>query len=267
MTSQINWKKGDYISLGRAVSQFNKKIKSLEGLKDKSYLPNEIVYKDIKETILSRNELKRVINSLRRFQKEGAENLYITQAGQKMTEWERNELGILKRSATRKIQSEIEQLNEPIYSGISRVQMGSFKEKQLRATLENLQKLELLRGYDFKLLKERLLNIGSSDYDLKKAIVYKENYLKELEKYKSFENYDKLIDKIKNLSPKRFYEFMKKTEFTKDLTYVSDTYFSQNEFNYFLEDLGIEIDENTDEIEKDLYNFKYETKRGNQVIF
>ena len=40
----------------------------------------------------SQHELNRVINSLKRFSKEGAEDLYVTKAGEQITKWERKEL-------------------------------------------------------------------------------------------------------------------------------------------------------------------------------
>ena len=36
--SQINWRKGDYISLGKAVSQFNRKINELQKEESRNYL-------------------------------------------------------------------------------------------------------------------------------------------------------------------------------------------------------------------------------------
>ena len=45
--SQINWRKGDYISLGKAVSQFNRKINELQKEEKRNYLPELINYKDI----------------------------------------------------------------------------------------------------------------------------------------------------------------------------------------------------------------------------
>ena len=67
---QIRWKRGDYISLGKAVSDFNKKIKELEKLDNNITLPDEITYKKAKSQIKTRYELNRYIKSLRRFQNE-----------------------------------------------------------------------------------------------------------------------------------------------------------------------------------------------------
>lgn len=45
---QIRWKRGDYISLGKAVSQFNKKINELKSEENALLLPDEINYSELK---------------------------------------------------------------------------------------------------------------------------------------------------------------------------------------------------------------------------
>lgn len=90
--AQIKWKQKDYLSLGRAVANFNKKINELNKEEKKLYLPEPKDYKELKSKILTRNELNRVIGSLKRFSKEGAEDLYITKSGEQLTNWERGEL-------------------------------------------------------------------------------------------------------------------------------------------------------------------------------
>ena len=78
--SQIKWKKGDFISLGKAVSAFNKKINELQNNENKLYLPEFKDYNLIKQNINNRKELNRQINSMKEFLKEGAEELYTTKA-------------------------------------------------------------------------------------------------------------------------------------------------------------------------------------------
>ena len=58
-------------------------------------------------------------------------------------------------------------------------------------------------------------------------------------RYSTFENYDKLYNKVKDMSPDEFLKFMKANELTEDLTYQSDQYYSQVEFNSYLQDLGL----------------------------
>lgn len=124
--------------------------------------------------------------------------------------------------------------------------MGSTRVREIEAQIKNLKQIENKKGYEFKKLSSRIRNIGTSDYNMKKAITYRENYIKEMEKYSHLENYEKLEKFFNNLkNPISFYEAVSKNELTKDLTYQSDSYFTEQAFNSFLEDLGIEIEEDT----------------------
>ena len=115
---------------------------------------------------------------------------------------------------------------------------GSMRVKEINAQIRNLKSIETKRGFDFRSLKRRIQNIGTSDYSMRRAITYRENYIKDMEKYSHFDNYDKLValfNKYKN--PVSFYELLSKNEMTVDLTYQSEQYYSQQAFNSFLEDL------------------------------
>lgn len=111
--SKIRWNRSDTATLSRAVRDFNKKVRELKTEENKLYLPDEISYKETKENITTRRELNRMINSLKRFKREGAEELYTTQAGEQMTKWERKELGIQSRTAIRRLNKELAELGIP----------------------------------------------------------------------------------------------------------------------------------------------------------
>ncbi len=240
--SQIRWKRGDYITLGKAVSNFNKKIRELQAEENKLYLPDELNYKDLKNEITTRRELKRIINSLKRFQEDGAEKIIENSAGQKMTAWENTENIIAKRIATRNINHQIKKLNVPRYDGFSRVQMGSEEFRELSNTLKSFERLDKLKGYEYNRLRERINKYATSDLKMKRSIVYRENYINEMKKYSHFDNYDLLMEKLNSIkNPISFYEFVSQNEFTGDLTYQSDQYYTQEAFNAYLQDLGIEI--------------------------
>ena len=213
---QIKWKQGDFVRLGRAVAQFNKKINELQAEENKLYLPETINYAEAKENITTRRELNRLINSLRRFQREGAEDLYTTQSGEEITKWERRELGIQSRIAQTRLQNELKTLNEPTESGFSRAQMGSMRVREINAQIKNLKNIEGAVGYEFNRLRERLSRMGTSDYTMKKAIVFRENYLKEMEKYSHFDNYEKLMKKLRSFTnPISFFNFVSQNELTR----------------------------------------------------
>lgn len=113
MEYQIKWKKGDAIKLGKAVAEFNRKINELQTEENKLYLPNKLNFAEEKENITTRKELNRRIESIKRFQKIGAEDLYITEAGEQLTKWERGELEKQKGIAERRLKKELAILNTP----------------------------------------------------------------------------------------------------------------------------------------------------------
>lgn len=259
--SRINWKRGDFISLGRAVAQFNKKINELNREEKKLYLPETINYKEAKENITTRKELNRLINSLRRFQKQGAEDLYKTGAGEEISKWERKELGIQSRIAQTRLKAELKKLNVPQENGFSRVQMGSIRAREIEAQIKNLKQIETKAGYEFNMLKRRIASQGASDYTMKKAIVFRENYLNEMKKYSHFDNYDKLMNKLQSLTnPISFFNFVSQNELAGDITYQSDETYTQEAFNSFVQDFGIEIDKDSISLsprEKNLQRLTY----------
>lgn len=216
--SQIRWKQGDYITLGKAVAGFNRKINELNQEEKRLYLPEIMKYKDLKENITTRQELNRIINNLRKFNVEGAEDLYRTQAGEEITKWEFNILKQEKKVASNRLKSELRKLNQPKYEGFSRAQMGSMEARNIESQLKNLEKLEKTVGYEFKRLKERIHNIGSNDYIMRKSIVYRENFLRELRNLKtSYSEFDKIYDKLNSIkNPITFFETTQKSTALQD---------------------------------------------------
>lgn len=122
----IRWKQSDYLSLGREVARFNKKINELNKEEKKLYLPELQNYKDVKNTIHTREQLNSVIRSLRSFSKEGAEDVFVTEAGDTITVWEHNQNLRQIRNAERNLRQEAKELEKPTSSGYSKAQMRKF---------------------------------------------------------------------------------------------------------------------------------------------
>lgn len=246
--AQIRWTRSDYVKLGQAVANFNKKINKLQAEENKLYLPNEITYKETKQRITTRKELNRIINSLRRFNQKGAEDLYVTEAGEQITKWERNELKIQTGIITRRINKEINELKKPISDGYSRVQMGSLRYRELEAQLKNLKTLESKQGYEFERLRNRIKNVGTSDYNMRRAITYRQNYMEMIKAYQNFDNYNVLINKLNSLqNPLEFYDYVSQNELLADITFMYDlnsgvalgTINDEQIFNNMLESLNL----------------------------
>ena len=121
--------------------------------------------------------------------------------------------------------------------------MGSQRVKEIKANINRLRSIEKRAGKEFERLKKSIQKYGGIDYSLRKAITYRKNYVREMEKYSHLDNYDKLVSLFNKLKdPKKFYDFVSKNEITVDLTYQSDQYYTQQAFNSYLEKLGIEIE-------------------------
>lgn len=218
--AQIKWKQKDYLSLGKAVSEFNKKVNRLQQEESKLYLPELKNYKDIKSKILTRNELNRVLKSLKRFSEKGAEDLYITKAGERMTKWERGELGKQMNIAKRGLLSSAKKLEIPMKSGYSKAQMGSLEYKEILANLRSLKNLELKSGGDFIRMKDRLEYFGNLDYKMLKATIFRENFEKALiesgaQNFANYEILEKKLRRIKN--PENFYKYISQSNVLMDI--------------------------------------------------
>lgn len=245
----IRWKRGDYVKLSRAVSNFNKRINELKSMEDKelSYLPDLKDYKSIKENIYSRSELNRIIKSLKDVTKEKALDLYTTDSGVDLTRWEATEIKKAQRRALKSVNLEIQKIEE----GRPSIGMGDERLRELEATRKSIENIDKKQGYEFKRTKERIMELGKKDRELKQDSLFRENFLKALEETSDFENYDKLKEKLDSIkNPTKFYEFIKQSNIFMDLfiwyhdksgTIVYGA-FATNEdaFNEGLEQLGID---------------------------
>jgi len=188
-----------------------------------------------------------MINSLKRFNKEGAEDLYVTEGGFMLTKWEHKELLKEQRIREKKLKEELQQLKEPSpYSnaGASRYEMGSERARQLEEMLNttNIQMLE--RATDltrFEELRKRIHRLGSEDYYTRANIRFKKNYLETLERYRGYDNYKKLISQLKKIrNPEEFYKLISNSALGMDVFTFYDENFTQDEFNNLAYDLGVD---------------------------
>lgn len=246
----IRWKRGDYVKLSRAVSNFNKKVNELKKMEDKeiSYLPDLKDYKEIKDNIYSRSELNRIITSLKRINEANAFDVVTTESGVDLTRWESKEIKKAQRRALRNVNLEIEKIEQ----GKKSIGMGDERLRELEATKKSIENLDNKTGFEFTRTKKRIEELGKKDRELKTDSLFRENFLKALEETTDFENYDKLKDKLDSIkNPTKFYEFIKQSNIFMDLfiwyhdksgTIVYGA-FATNEdaFNEGLEQLGIDF--------------------------
>ena len=119
---------------------------------------------------------------------------------------------------------------------IQEYKCGSIEARRIESQIKNLENIENKKGYEFNQLKRRIFKESELDYEFKKAIVFRENYINEMEKYKDFANYEQFMEKLESIkNPLEFYEFVSINDLTKDLTYQSDEVYTQQAFNSFIQ--------------------------------
>lgn len=255
----IRWKKGDYIKLGRAVSEFNKEIKKHESLEDKLSLPEQIDYKELRDNIQTREGLNAYIASLKRIKLPGSFNIVKLENGEQITEYEKKELDYGREAAIIDVSNEVlkEELQTKSNYGFKpheRLPDGFKSEKQnrLERKLEDYKKLYTLTGKDFE-KRAREVGINRTELQYRRAYVFRKNYMEVMKKYKDLKHYD-LFKKWanKHKDPVRFYNALPDTEYyPDDLYYQSDKVFTEEQFDGFLESLGIEIPDDKKEDKKE----------------
>lgn len=249
MASLIKWKKGDYVRLGRAVADFNRKVEASE-IEDKDILPLMKNYNTLKEEILSRAELNRVIKSLKRATKDNLTETYEYPSGEVVTEWERKEITYAKRRALINLERErqtILQENESIGMGYERL-------SEIDAIERSFSNIGTKVGKDFERALKRLFKVGSPDTKLTKAMQFRENFMQSLASLSNYDHYDLLVkrlNKIKN--PEKFFEYVKQSPILMDIflyykdkdTSIYSTFRTNEEaFDYTLAyHLGINLNE------------------------
>lgn len=257
-------KKGDFISLGKAVAKFNKTIRELRNEENKTYMPAELNYKDVKDLHVTKSELDQYIKDLRNFGNDNIEKVKYND-DEYLTKWEHDMIRKEKTIALRRLNRK---LKEEKYNADER--------KVLQNTITNLKSLKKLTGSDFEDTIRRIHRIGTKDYDMRRAIQYRENYYKALEELSNFKNYDKFKEKLDSITnPLSFFRFIQKSDVLSELfTYykrgaglvISPYATTEDAFNDALQsDYKIKIDEDINyakNTRKKKYKYRLQTKSG-----
>lgn len=239
---QMRWKSEDERNLEKAITDFNKRVRNLaRKRKDTSYLPDEIDFEETKKLIGNRTEFNRIIKSLSRFKGNEATKKVTLPTGKELTAWERHEIAIQKGVAQRRIKKMMEE-EKKLYKG-----RKTERYRELESTLESVKDIFKKKGVAFELAQKRIENYGSQDYEIRRAIIYKENYLSMLQK--NFENqdgYEELKKEILKMNPTTFYEKLKnmeKGEKIKDISFMYDENQFDEAWELLFDEFGLYYDE------------------------
>ena len=248
----IRWQKGDYIRLGKAVSQFNQEIAKNRNISNALYLPEEVNYKELKDSIQTRAGLNSYIEGLKRIKLPGAFVPTQLEGGEVITTYEKREFDRAKAQTIKSIQNEVNKIesqtkvNLQIDADIKLPNVfKSQEQKQLEARIRDYKKLYSLTGRDFKRFA-RELKIPYNETKYRRAFIFRQNYINEFKKYSNFKNYKKWQQwAYKHRNPINFYDSLPDNEYyPDDLHYQSDQTMSEQKFDAFLESLGIDLAQN-----------------------
>ena len=202
--SLIRWKRSDYAKLGRAVANFNRQvIKQKKDNINPDFLPELKKYKNVKDAITTRREFNRIVNSLARINKSDALDLIYLKSGQEISKWEYQETKRQARLLERSLQKEIEEYH--VTKGI----MGNERIAEIKMKLNQIQSFENQPMENQEKIIKEIQKKGTSDWEFKMNITFKNNYLEALKDYENQPYYDKLVEKIRNLNPNQFYSMIK----------------------------------------------------------
>ena len=211
--SLIKWTRSDYMKLYHAVKGFNQKVRELEDL-DNTYLPEAFNYKELRDSIYSRRELNRMIKSLKRFStRESQQARVIIPSGEEISKWEYSELKKAMKRSTERITDQARKIIDT-----ERNVIGDVEFKKLLRTKESIEDLFNRTGSEFRRTKIRAMNWARNDFELWRADIFRENFMKALGQLETFEHVDLLIKKLEKITnPISFYNYVSRSEVLKDL--------------------------------------------------
>lgn len=210
----IRWQESDEQELRRAVKNFNAKISRLakkEGYNE-YILPEKASYKELRDLIGTRQDLKRELNSLKRFSQKGAEKIVTAPDNNydmKLTSWEKKEMQMRARIVTQRRQKKLDELNtEEMTSrgeklGYTQQQfgMGRIEALQFRPTKAFTPSMN---RPDLRAKHKSLLLESQSDYYNKQDEIMRENFIKGLETSFYKKDIGDVINAIKKMDIKTF---------------------------------------------------------------
>lgn len=229
---KIRWNDADSRELERVVRNFNSKINRLtkKNPEMKNVLPDKVTVGQLKELINTRQDLKRELNSLKRFSKRGSEEIIVipdTEYNLKTTKWQKNEISRRLSIINRRRKARLEQMQElemksrgePL--GYTRKELGMGKQMELSFLP--------LRGFtrhmsqkDLKWKWKTILNESQTDYFTKRDFQLRENYIKSLKENYRDNDIKDVIETIEKMDINDFLQTFQEEGGTFEFSYPPD---------------------------------------------
>lgn len=223
---KIRWRDSDSAELQRVIKNFNAK---LNRLKKKSpeiaeYLPERLKKSDVIDSIGTRADFNRVLNSYKRFSKRGAEAPVKSSRGAKATEWEVSEFKHKQRIENARRTRERKKLNEQEVkrggkgTGVKRAEMGRLKDNALKPSKK---KFENLSQKEWELASKNIDRMLNASYRGKRLEEMRENYIKGLTEQGFLDDSPEIEEYIRGVDPQTFYDTVQTDEEATFIFYKS----------------------------------------------
>lgn len=226
----IRWQQSDNEELARVVHNFNAKLKRLEKKNPemKNALPEKVSVKQLKELIHTRKDLKRELNSLKRFSKRGSEEI-ITYGNNniKITKWQKTEM--LRKAAiiTRRRKARLEELKSVELTSRGKklgykkgeFGMGALELNEYRpmsALVKSMTQADVPKRY-----KSLMKQVQSNWFD-KMDFQWRDNYIKSLEQNYNPNDVEEIINHINNMDIGDFMNKMRSEVGSFETSYPPD---------------------------------------------
>lgn len=229
---QIQWRDSDEQELRRVVRNFNAKLNRLEkkNPSEAKYLPkfpkiemidgeefvtftNRLSVSQMKELIHTRQDLKRELNSLKRFSKRGAETLVQAPVTEyenvKLTKWQKTEMnrrvGYINRRRKKRLDeikaTEMTSRRQKLGYTRGEFGMGTFQEAKLSPMNAFTSKMD---SYDLKWKWMSIRTESQTDYFTRTDEIMRQNYIKGIKTHYDYERVKDIIEEIENMDIKEF---------------------------------------------------------------
>lgn len=127
------------------------------------------------------------------------------------------------------------------------IKCGNEEYRKLQVELKSIQNVFNKRGVQFEKTVKAIENLGSADYETRRALLYKENYLKMFEQFKNSPYYEAIVKKIKSYgNPVTFYNKIRNLtygEYLADIKYMYDSAQAELILKQMAEELGVEVED------------------------
>lgn len=233
----------------QTVYAFNKKIRALNRTDPNIKIPNLITTKDLKTQdptnplySYNRRDLKRRLKEMKRFLRQGEEQVIVTPAKEVFSKWEFTNLQNMRRAAITRIKRQIKGLeeNKITYAGrkmkYTYAQMGATQYTNLLQKLNYLEshKLKEISGETLKYYRKFL----KANTRARRDKEWKDNFLDIILNIGYEYGYDvtNIREKLKNLSVEQFIKAFNSERLLKDMTYYYKLLGEPNFEKEFVED-------------------------------